>query len=610
VVRVVVSPATASLTIRGPSLPQQQFRAEGEIAGGARVPIAVSWSLSRDDDGPPGTITGGGLYTPDPNGGGRVTVRADGGGCTGTATVDVRVEREVVTPGAPPDSASFFSGSPSVDAARTPVVVYPSDETRFPRNVFRILFQWRTAGSDLFRLEFSGSRGQVRVYSDGAHVLCARATPPAGCWEAPDDVWSWIASTHAGEEVQLRIAGALRAQPGAYYESAPLRLAFSRRDVRGAIFYWSTTAAGVRRSTVSDLPPDDYLVKGQSVDGTAVNCAACHTLSRDGRRLAAYVNNNLWVTEVTPAAPPPALFKGIPGSAPKRTWATFSPDNARIVLSAQGALSERDGVTGALLRAIALPSGKFGTHPDWSPDGRRLLFTHSEDADSDKVSGSDIAALPLVDGGFGGSPQLLVPRGSASETNAYPAVSPDGRHVAFVRSQQNTHGDDSAKLWIVSVQGGTPVRLDRANFHVSNQVLPDSANLHNNMPTWAPRGDLDWIAFNSRRAYGVVYAQGPQQIWVAAVDLGRLDGGTDPSYPAFRLPFQGLDENNHRPFWSLDVRRDLQDGGVIEPDGGGVDDGGACTPEGAACDQELLQCCRGLFCDGPVDGGFACARIR
>jgi hypothetical protein len=186
-----------------------------------------------------------------------------------------------------------------------------------------------------------------------------------------------------------------------------------------------------------------------------------------------------------------------------------------------------------------------------------------------------------------------------------------------VRSQKNTHGDTTAKLWLANAGGGAPQRLDAANFVINNATVPDTTNMENNMPTWAPPGDLNWIAFNSKRAYGVVYAAGPEQIWIAAVDLARLDGGLDPSYPAFRLPFQDLAENNHRPFWALDVRRDIPDGGVQDggaPDGGapdgGTDDGGACFSEGTACDQSLLQCCRGLYCGGPdADGGFACARV-
>jgi hypothetical protein len=601
---IAVTPPMPTLTITSATPPQQQFSAQGRLGDGGLVPITVAWSVTRADDGPVGSIDGNGLYTADPNGGGVVTVHADAGGCSGTATLEIRVDREAIAPGAPADAPTVFAGTPAVDAARTPVVVYPSDATRFPRNVFDILFQWRKAQNDLFRLDFSGPHGRVRVYTDGAHMLCANATPAAGCWEAPDDVWSWIASTNAGEEVQLKVAGALRAQPGTFYESGPLRIAFSRRDVRGVIFYWSTTSAGIRRSSVSNLPSDDYLVKGQTVSGTTVACAACHTVSRDGKRLGAYVNGNLWLLAVTPTAPPPAILTGLPGPAPKRTWMTFAPDNTQIVVSSGGVLTRRDGTSGALLQNVSLPTGKYGTHPDWSPDWARIAITLSEDADSDNVSGSDIALVSFADGGTADT-QVLVPRGTAAETNAYPSFSPDGRYVTFVRSARGTHGDTTAKLWLVGATGGGAARLDAANFVVNNATVPDTTNMENNMPTWAPRGDLDWIAFNSKRDYGVV-AAGREQIWIAGVDLGRLDGGLDPSYPAFRLPFQDLAENNHRPFWALDIRRDLPDGGVPAQDGG-VEDGGTCFTEGTACDQSLLQCCRGLYCGGPdADGGFVC----
>jgi len=43
-----------------------------------------------------------------------------------------------------------------------------------------------------------------------------------------------------------------------------------------------------------------------------------------------------------------------------------------------------------------------------------------------------------------------------------------------------------------------------------------------------------------------------RQLWVAAIDLSKASSG-DPSYPAFRLPAQDLTENNHRPFWTVDV---------------------------------------------------------
>src|SRR5439155_2222341 len=110
----------------------------------------------------------------------------------------------------------------------------------------------------------------------------------------------------------------------------------------------------------------------------------------------------------------------------------------------------------------------------------------------------------------------------------------------------------------------------------------------NNMPTWAPPGDLHWVAFNSVRPYGVVFpAGGTQQIWVAAIDPSKLgqrgaDGGMiDPSFPAFRFAFQGLTENNHRAYWTLDVRQET--------------DAGVCKSLGSVC-ATGTDCCTGLVC--------------
>jgi len=150
------------------------------------------------------------------------------------------------------------------------------------------------------------------------------------------------------------------------------------------------------------------------------------------------------------------------------------------------------------------------------------------------------------------------------------------------------------------------------------------------------------VAFNSVRSYGLVYPNGgTQQIWVAAVDPAKLgqtlgDGGlVDPSFPAFRFAFQGLGENNHRAFWTLDVR-DPPDGG---PTCGGLGslcassamccaglecsttelvqtcqepppDAGACMMVGDPCDQTggTATCCAGLVCDDPGDGGGTTCR--
>ena len=93
---------------------------------------------------------------------------------------------------------------------------------------------------------------------------------------------------------------------------------------------------------------------------------------------------------------------------------------------------------------------------------------------------------------------------------------------------------------------------------------------------------------------------------MAAVDVSKLgQAGVDPSYPAFRLQFQGLNEDNHRAFWTLDVR----DPPRIPQDP--PPDGGVCLPYGATCDPTRDSCCNALDrCDTRDDGAtYKCESI-
>jgi dipeptidyl aminopeptidase/acylaminoacyl peptidase len=67
-----------------------------------------------------------------------------------------------------------------------------------------------------------------------------------------------------------------------------------------------------------------------------------------------------------------------------------------------------------------------------------------------------------------------------------PAISPDGRHVAYVVNQRDMERNSSdSEVWLVSVEGGPPVRV----------AYSDKSD---NGPQWAPDGS--WLAFRSTRA--------------------------------------------------------------------------------------------------------------
>jgi hypothetical protein len=629
---IAIAPTNSMVTV-GAQPTAVNFTATGTPGGD--LTSQLQWSVTREDDSPAGGFSAPGVYQPAAGVGGVVTIHATDGCVSTTTTLTLKLDTTLHDPGAP--VTSRFNGSPMANATKSPVIVYPSDQTRIPRNIYKILFQWKKSGNDWFRLTFDGPGAKVVIYSDGAHPECAAMVAVNGCMEANTADWLAIAGSNAGQTVTLTVDGVTLGDANVY-RSAPITLGFSKRDVKGAIFYWSTTAAGVRRASVSDNDPEDYVVAKPIAtmlpnNGGAVKCVACHVVSRSGKKMAGYTQATAtgeFVYDVTLSPPPvPRLTTQLYNN---RAFATFSPDDERIVVTTGMGMAEFFVDGGSKVTNLPMPKG---TNPDWSPTGSQLMYS-DQAGDSPGMANLSVIAY---DGGWG-AVRVLVP--AAGLSNLFPSCSPDGEYVAYARGKGG-HGDKTLQLWLARADGTQPpVELVTANRIVNSAI---TAGQHeNNMPTWAPPGDLLWVAFNTVRPYGVVLpAGGTQQIWVAAIDPAKLgqrqpDGGpVDPSFPAFRFAFQGLTENNHRAFWTLDVREPPDAGphctglgsvcsstaqccAGLECDTGaellqtcqpvGTADAGMCLMLGSPCDQTSgPACCSGLICDLSGDGGTGCRPI-
>ena len=563
----------------------------GLAAGGCdrRGPATTHGSDGGGGRGGATAGSGGGAGAGAGGGGaGGATAGTDGGPGSGR---DASPPPASVTLGSPMTPGGW-SATP-VASGSVPVIVYPSDQTRFPRNIYRTLFQWRSQGHTQFRVTFDGPTTDVTLFTDGQHALC-RTKPGAACWEADEMAWWYIAGANAGETVVVTVdALDTSTTPATIRRSVPITIGFSKQNVDGAIFYWSTTSAGIRRANISAAVPENYIVGRPPTTyanpADQVKCVACHVVSRDGKYMLAPVSassgNSLWIMEVTRAAPPTPLVKEVPNTSGKG-FATISPDNARVVAAWGGKMWMLDRATGATTGQLPL-AGMSGTHPDWSPDGKQLVFATGK---GDAPGGAGLATIPWSNGAWG-TPQVIAP--PAGSSNLFPMHSPDSAWIAYSRGKGG-HGDLTAQLWVVRAAGGAPIELVKANRVVSNQM--GDGQTENSQPTWAPPGDYQWIAFNSQREYGLVLPKGTQQIWVAAIDPAKAAQGVDPSYPAFRLQFQGLDEDNHRAFWTLDVR----DPGPV-PDAGAPPDGPSapvCVRNGAACTQSDMCCDPSARCTG------------
>jgi len=611
-VSLTIDPPMSVLHVTDRTVMQlQTLTAHAHTLDGRDVVVTASWSLDRADVL---TVDAAGTATTTNTSGGDVVVTATYGALSATAQVRVILEFGVTLPGTPPGTAALFPPGtmPTVDATRTPAWLYPSSETIFPQNVYKVLFQWRPSGNDRFRVNFDSDRLHLALYTDGVHATCAMAGTGLSCFEPDLDVWRFIAGTNPHAAVQVTVDAARSTAPGAYYRSAPITLGFSRGPVPGAIYYWSTTARGVRRATVGDSAPTNFLTPTEA----SGNCVACHTLSRRGNRMGADVGgNNLWIVEVSPAFPPPRLVTNYMGANIPSFWSTFSFDETRVITAARGVLTLRNEASGAPINTIPTGTGQFGTQPDWSPDGTLVAFARSTSNRDRGVATARIAVIDSMAGDTWGAARALVGTGVAGDTNQFPSFSWDSRWIAYTHSTGNGENDNTTDLWLVARDGTGSRALSRANTIVNGQPVT-TATIEDSMSTWAPSGvpdDYAWVAFTSNRDYGGVLSSASsygrhKQLWVAAIDLTMAPTGGDPSYPAFRIPFTELTEDTHRPFWAEDRVSPAPDAGVdAGTDASSAEAGtpdAACLPMNADCSSGL--CCTGLTCWDNGSGMFTC----
>lgn len=145
------------------------------------------------------------------------------------------------------------------------------------------------------------------------------------------------------------------------------------------------------------------------------------------------------------------------------------------------------------------PGSPWDRALSWTPDSKKLAVAAS--FTSGKPRG-----VRLVDVTTGASKQIVQPAGS--EEDMYPAVSPDGKFVAFTRDT----GRGISRIMVVPVGGGSP-----------QPVAVPSQQVYNARPAWTP--DSTHIVFVSN-------VDGESHAWLApfrssrpARELAALGGG-------------------------------------------------------------------------------------
>lgn len=576
---IAIDPPSAALVVVNGQATTQAFKA---TLNGADVTASVAWSYARPDVG---TIAADGTFTPTGKIGGSGGLTARLGDKSGSATVSVTVQTTVSSIDPSKQSALDAPGG-APDLAMK--LVYPNDGTVFPLGVLAPELQWNgTAPTDVFKVELVESYYHYTAYT---------SAPPPSRAPIPEDVWTAIEASGAGPETDPLALRVRRLAGGTAYAAVTETLHVAQGALHGSVYYWELpdTDGG---SGCGPAPQNGRIlrIKAGSTKTDAFfdagdQCFGCHTVSRDGKTLAAEFQKAGGPLYTLDLGKDPAVYGAIaPGAqgGGDYTFSAFNPDGTRLLASANQArtLAVLDAKTGKVLMADALAGKKCG-EPAWSPDGKRIAAVCGLPANNgwtfDQGQGDLVVADATADGASFSNAQTIVSKEGGQGRPAYPSFSPDSAWLAFGRPTAGARSTDKGQLWLVGVDGANARELVRAESGKNNDYDPVFSPLRG--------GGYAWIAFVSRRDYGneLVGADkglgvplGRQQLWVAAIDDPPT--AADPSHPAFYLRGQDLCQKSENAYFALDP----------------------CKSQGDAC-ASGVDCCGGHCVKDANDDAYHC----
>ena len=297
--------------------------------------------------------------------------------------------------------------------------------------------------------------------------------------------------------------------------------------LQGNIFFWELWGSGGNiRKMPADFSSAPTVFRGTSYNG---RCSGCHTVSPSNLPTtgtgALFTQDRVSVPyqEQLINTATNALITQFSGDSSDND---FSPDSSKIAWS-DGNVVVYNIAAGTNNTVVGANTGNAEIFPTWSSDGSHIAYTlasgssfeHSSVQLSILGGTSSIWTVPAG----GGAAVQLVPATPGYATY-YPEYSPDGRWLVYNKSRTtqggggtpSSYSSSTAELWIVPVSpdGGSTTgparRLDNAN----------GGSAANSWPTWSPDGSF--IAFASTRA-------GTWDVFVSAIN--STTGVDSPALP-------------------------------------------------------------------------------
>ena len=552
---------------------------------------------------------------------GSYTIRATSGALSGAATLLAALTGSRVAGALPSSVTAALDGTPV--AATT--IAYPLEHAIVPPNLtpLQVQIARTSAAQSAARLRFVAG-----ALLDLSYYAPCQPDAGGGCSvDLPEEITRLFLAVSEGQDLTLTarvggLAAPLNESAGLQLAWANLPLSgglyywasvegSTRPGAASSVRRYDFRRPGATQSEVvytdQGAPPGFQGSPPATADGST--CIGCHAISGDGKTMALTVGSSgapdialldLTTLKLTVLDAPAAGGSTDPTAvdyykqfrrAGIATETTFGPRGDVLVSMYRSGLFLRGTTASLLSQGRVAPSWyELESDPFWSASGKLFVFTsfevpdiglyNSDGLNGDMKRGGQIMIATASDTAVNDDARVLVAR-QANRTSYYPAVSGDDQLVVFDQSTCSidpdiydpagvpTYGsqtcdgydDSSGSLWLTTPAGAAPVRLDRLNGGPAND---------NSRPQWGPasgtfRGQqMYWLAFSSRRAYGLQLNPGPStstrpQLWLGAVLIGG-SLSADPSFAPVWLPGQNLapaggtpnqaPSRNHTPQWT------------------------------------------------------------
>jgi dipeptidyl aminopeptidase/acylaminoacyl peptidase len=181
--------------------------------------------------------------------------------------------------------------------------------------------------------------------------------------------------------------------------------------------------------------------------------------------------------------------------------------------------------------------------PAWTPDGQSLLFSANRDPDAaHDFRNSELYSVSLDD-------RRVTTLTDRAGPDASPAISPDGRHVAYVGFDDRIRTYQVRRLYVMNPDGS------------GKRVITADLDRSVASPVWAPDGSGVYFRYDDRGNSKIAFTTLDGDVEVLAHDVGGTSYGRPYGGGSFSVASDGsFAFNTTRPHHPGDVAVGSQDG--------------------------------------------------